>query len=93
MLKTKKQQLIEWLKKKRIFATHEVEAWGLQHFYIRADRTKRDLMREGLIRKLTEEEKERQGYRGKDALYMWIPQEEKISQVQYEQEREFNFAS
>lgn len=68
----KKQQLIIWMKKYKTFATHDVIKWGLQNYYLRADRTKRDLMKQGKIRKLSENEKESFGYHSKDALYRWL---------------------
>jgi len=66
---SKREQLIKWMQEKKIFATHEIIEWGLQHYYLRADRTKRDLMKIGRIKKLTESEKERLGFNFKDAVY------------------------
>ena len=68
---TKKAELQKWMKDIGIFATHEVIRWGTEHCLNRSDRDKRDFQREGLIRKLTDEEKEQRGYEGKDALYQW----------------------
>lgn len=67
--RSKKELLWDWMVLKRTFTTHEVIRWGSEHFYDRADRTKRDLLERGLIRKLTEEEKERRGFKCKDAVY------------------------
>jgi len=63
------------MKFKKIFASHEVIQKGLQLYYIRADRTKRDLLKQGKIRKLTDREKEQRGYDTKQAIYEWIGDE------------------
>lgn len=66
---TKKMKLLLWMKSKGAFATHEVVEWGLRNYYISADRVKRTFAEEGLIRKLSEDEKEALGIKGKDAVY------------------------
>lgn len=66
---TKKAELLDWMFKKRYFSTHEVVAWGLQNKYIRADRTKRDFLEQGLIRKIDDKEKKIRGFKCKDGVY------------------------
>lgn len=65
----KKIELLVWMKNKKIFASHEVVKWGTENFYIRADRTKRDFLEQGLIARLPEWRKELYGYKCKDAVY------------------------
>ena len=72
MFLTKKAQLAEWMKQTRVFATHEVMAWGVHNFYDRADRTKRDLLAKGIIRKLSDDEKIMRNRMCKDAVYEWV---------------------
>lgn len=63
-------QLLKWMRQKKIFSTHEVMQCGLDMFYARADRTKRDFMKQGLIRKLSDWEKEMRNLKSKDAYYI-----------------------
>jgi hypothetical protein len=66
----KHMQLLKWMRQKKIFSTHEVMQCGLDMFYARADRTKRDFMKQGLIRKLSDWEKEMRNLKSKDAYYI-----------------------
>ena len=68
----KEKQLERWMELKRVFASHEVIEKGLQLFYIRADRTKRELLKKGLIRKLSNQEKITRKYDCRDAVYEWV---------------------
>ena len=72
LFKTKKELLLEWMKKQHYFSSHEVIRNGLDNFYIRSDRTKRDFLEQGIIRKLPEKEKHFRGFRGKDAWYEYV---------------------
>lgn len=69
LFKTKEQQLLDWMKQKGFFASHEVVKWGLDNYYLRADRTKRDLMERGIIKKLSPQEKAFRGFKCKDSVY------------------------
>ena len=69
---TKEEQLLNWMKARKYFASHEVVAFGLSIFYIRSDRTKRDFLKQHIIKKLTEGEKMFIGYKCKDAVYEYI---------------------
>ena len=68
---TKEQQLKKWMQFKKYFTSHEVIRWGLDNMYIRSDRTKRDFMKLGIIRKLSDSEKDFCNYTGKDAMYVF----------------------
>ena len=72
MFLTKEEQLINWMRQKKYFASHEVIQFGLSIFYIRSDRTKRNFLEKGLIKKLTEGEKAFIGYKCKDACYQYV---------------------
>ena len=67
----KQEQLKCWMRDKNVFATHDVIRWGSENFYNRADRTKRDFTRKGIIRHLSELEKHAFGYKCKDDVYAW----------------------
>lgn len=69
---TKKDMLKQWMRQMRVFSTHEVVSWGLRNYCISADRIKRMLRADGLVRKLTKEEKVLMGFRNKDAVYEYI---------------------
>ena len=68
----KKEELRAWLKRKGFVSSHEIVAWGLQNGHLRADRTKRDLVKEGCIRRLPKSEKAFRGFTFKDAVYEWV---------------------
>jgi len=83
VIMTKKAELQKWMKRKGIFATHDVIKWGSEHYLDRADRYKREFQQQGLIRKLTDYEKKMCEYTCKDAVYVWIRQPEpKQAQVE-----------
>ena len=69
---SKESRLREWMKECRVFRTHEVIQWGLDHFYNRANRTKGQLHRDGVIRELTPEEKLLRGVTTKEGLYEYV---------------------
>jgi hypothetical protein len=71
-LPSKELQLTRWIQGQGIVATHEVIRWGVMNYYIRADRTLRQLRRGGLVEKLSEHEKAELGFTGKDAVYRWM---------------------
>lgn len=69
----KSDQLKAWMREQGIFRTHQVIAWGLEHFYNRALRVKGQFHHDGLIRQLSEEEVAERGLPAtKEAWYIWI---------------------
>jgi len=66
---TKLEQLKCWMRSVRTFTTGDCISWGQRHGYTRADRAKRELMKAGFIRKLSEEEKRAKGYKLPTAVY------------------------
>ena len=76
---TKKEQLLDWMRRMKTFASHQVMRWGLDYFYLRADRTKRDFIKQGLIRKLTKEEKRIKGIKSKEAYYEYVQVEKQLA--------------
>ena len=55
---TKSELLLGWCRQKRIFSKADLLRYGLDNFYLRCDRTVRSWVREGLVRRLSEREKE-----------------------------------
>lgn len=72
LFQNKSEQLANWMKQEKIFSTHAVILKGMQMYYCRSDRTKRDFLKKGLIRKLTEWEKRQRGWNNKDGVYEWV---------------------
>jgi hypothetical protein len=70
--KSKKQQLLEYIKARKEVKTHEVIAWGLDNRHIRADRDCRDLAREGKICRLSKEEKDFRYWHCKEDVWRYI---------------------
>lgn len=54
---TKKQQLLDFIKDKKVAKTSEVIRFGLDNYFNRALRTAQELVAEGHIRRLTKEQK------------------------------------
>lgn len=57
LFKSKKDLLLDFIKGKHYCYTHEVIAWGLQHYCNGADRLARKLAEEGQIRRVSESDK------------------------------------
>ena len=70
--KTKKEQLLDFIRARHFITSHKIVAWGLNNYHIRADRDKRDLVAAGHIRRLPDQEKYFRGYKGKDAVYEYM---------------------
>jgi len=66
---TKQRELLLWMRNIKIFASHKVLRWGVDNFYNRAGRTKRNFLEQGLIRRLSDFEKECKDLNCKDACY------------------------
>lgn len=78
---TKKQELMNWMRDRHRFATHEILEYGCRNFFNRADRTKRDLVTAGIVRKLNPVEKSGYGYTCKDSVYVWVGSEQQMEMV------------
>ena len=60
----KEQALEEWCKVKKIFSKAEVMRYGCDNFYLRADRSMRDLVRQGKVMRIFSTTKM--------AMYRWV---------------------
>ena len=68
----KKDQLKYWMSVKGFFTTHEVIQWGVGNYCNNADRHKRELVEEGIIRMLPKDEKVFRGYKTRESVYEFI---------------------
>ena len=70
--KSKKQQLLEWMKEKHWVKTSDVVAWGLQNRHIRAERDARDFAEQGLLKRMDKDEKILRFGNIKDDIWIYI---------------------
>ena len=66
---SKSEQLLSWCRIRKIFSKADIMRYGLDNYYIRADRTIRDFVRQGLVKRLNDREREQRNLRGKMAYY------------------------
>ena len=69
---SKQKQLLRWCKQKRIFSKADVIAYGTKNYYLRADRTIRDFVQQGIVRKLCKDECMQRNLKGNMAWYEFI---------------------
>ena len=69
MFQTKEQLLEGWAKAKGFFSKADIMQYGLDTYYLRADRTIRDLVQDGKVKKLTKQECAFRNLKGKMAWY------------------------
>ena len=69
---SKEEQLLRWCKQKRIFSKADVIAYGMKSYYLRADRTVRDFVQQGRVRKLDREECVFRNLKGNMAWYEFV---------------------
>jgi hypothetical protein len=62
--RTKEAKLEEWCKAKKIFSKADLLRYGLDNFYIRADRTIRELVQQGKVMRIFSP--------NKMAWYRWV---------------------
>lgn len=55
--KSKKDQLLDYIKARHFCRTSEIIAWGVRNYCNRADRNARQLATEGRIKRISDEEK------------------------------------
>ena len=68
----KKELLKRWMRDKKVFTGAEIEAWGVNNYYICARRRAREFAEKEYIRPLNDREKEQRAYKGKCEIYKWI---------------------
>jgi hypothetical protein len=68
----KREQLLLFLRSQEFTKTSDVIRWGSMNFSNRAERDARQLAEEGLIRRLTDEEKRFRGFNGKEDVWTTV---------------------
>jgi len=69
---SKEKQLLRWCKQKKVFSKAEVIAYGTKNYYLRADRTIRDFVQQGIVRKLDKNECIQRNLKGNMAWYEFV---------------------
>jgi len=72
LFRTKEEALLKFCKNKGYFSKADIMDYGLKNYYLRADRTVRNLVQQGRIRKLPKQECIFRGMNGKMGWYAWI---------------------
>ena len=66
---SKEEQLLRWCRQNRSFSKAEVISFGTKNYYLRAERTIRDFVLQGMVRKIGKEECMRRNLKGNMAWY------------------------
>ncbi len=66
---SKEEQLLRWCRQRGIFSKAEAIAYGTQNYYLRAERTIRDFVLQGIVRKIGKDECVRRNLKGNMAWY------------------------
>ncbi len=69
---SKEEQLLRWCRQKKIFSKAEAIAFGANNYYLRADRTVRDFVLQGIVRKIGKDECIRRNLKGNMAWYEFV---------------------
>ena len=69
---SKEKQLMNWCRQKKIFSKADVVAYGAKNYYLRADRTIRDFVQQGRVRKLDHGERVLRNCKGNMAWYEFV---------------------
>ena len=69
---SKEKQLLRWCRQKKVFSKADIMAFGSSVYYLRADRTVRDFVQQGRVRRLSEKEQTVKGLKGKMAWYEFV---------------------
>ena len=68
----KSKELLAWCKEKRIFSKADIIAYESRNYYLRADRTIRDFVQRGIVRKLDKDECIQRNLKGNMAWYEFV---------------------
>ena len=69
---SKEEKLLIWCKRKKVFSKADVIGYGMQSFYLRSDRSVRDFVQQGIVRKLDKTECIQRNLKGNMAWYEFI---------------------
>ncbi len=65
----KRKELLAWCRQKWIFSKADIIDYESRHYYLRADRTIRDFVQQGIVRRMTKDECVRRNLKGNMAWY------------------------
>ena len=68
----KRKELLVWCKQKRVFSKADIIAYESRNYYLRADRTIRDFVQKGIVRKLDKDECVQRNLKGNMAWYEFV---------------------
>lgn len=51
-----KEKIYEWARSKKLFSYIDIRDWGIENFCLNADRRVRELVEEGLLKRVSREE-------------------------------------
>lgn len=63
MIKNKEEELLDWCLEKRLFNYIDIKNYSMNNFYLRAERTIRDFVTEGKIKRISDDEAVLRGLR------------------------------
>lgn len=66
---SKEEQLLRWCRQRKIFSKADVISYGAENYYLRAERTIRDFVLRGIVKKIGKEECVRRNLKGNMAWY------------------------
>jgi len=66
---SKEEQLLRWCRQKMIFSKAEAISFGTKSYYLRAERTIRDFVLQGMLRKIGKDECIRRNLKGNMSWY------------------------
>jgi len=66
---SKEEQLLCWCRQRKVFSKAEVIAYGAENYYLRAERTIRDFVLRGIVKKIGKEECVQRNLKGNMAWY------------------------
>ncbi len=69
---SKEALLAEFCKHKEFFSKADVMRWGLDNYYLRADRTIRDFVQEGRVQVVSDDERNFRNLKGKMRWYKYV---------------------
>jgi len=69
LYQNKSQQLLSWCRQRRVFSKADIMHYGLEIYFLRADRQVRDFVRQGIVKRLNDREREQRNLTGKMAWY------------------------
>jgi len=68
----KRKELLAWCKERRVFSKADIIAYESRNYYLRADRTIRDFVQRGIVRKLDKDECIQRNLKGNMAWYEFV---------------------